>query len=237
MGDSIAYTSVSLDQKPVTFNLMILDMDNGYSKQLMVTKMNVDEIAWSPDGQQIVFSSSSYNTFDLKECDEDLYIVNRDGSDLRRLTDYPGSVRSPTWSPDGQWIVFETSRICGSGGQWQINLIKVDGGWVNEVGSSSSLQMNPAFPPVPDWSPLPALQIGKIFSITASGAQLKLRASPSTTGDVLDKLNKGDRILVLEGPTVAEEYLWWRVRLNDSGREGWVAENPGWFAGSDSNLP
>jgi hypothetical protein len=36
---------------------------------------------------------------------------------------------------------------------------------------------------------------------------------------------------VLEGPVEAEDYLWWRVRLEGSDDEGWVAEIPGWFSG------
>jgi Tol biopolymer transport system component len=65
-----------------------------------------DEPAWSPDGEGIAF------TADLTEADEkgffhrtDIYVVNADGSDLRRLTD-DGLSSSPVWSPDGKTIAY-----------------------------------------------------------------------------------------------------------------------------------
>jgi hypothetical protein len=82
----------------------------------------------------------------------------------------------------------------------------------------------------PSWDPIPGLEVGKTFAITDLGADLKLRASASLTGTVQLKIPKGEKILVLEGPVEADAYLWWRVRVIGSGQEGWVAENPGWFA-------
>jgi hypothetical protein len=38
----------------------------------------------------------------------DVFIVNRDGSGLRRLTSWPGDDGFPTWSPDGSQIAFAT---------------------------------------------------------------------------------------------------------------------------------
>jgi hypothetical protein len=57
-----------------------------------------------------------------------------------------------------------------------------------------------------------------------------MRSSPSLTGTILDRLEAGETVMVLEGPKAAGEYLWWRVRVEASGEEGWVAENPGWFS-------
>ncbi|MBT4501320.1 MAG: hypothetical protein HOC74_26550 [Gemmatimonadetes bacterium] len=34
------------------------------------------------------------------------YVMNRDGSDLRRLTDHPEWDGRPVWSPDGRQIAF-----------------------------------------------------------------------------------------------------------------------------------
>lgn len=40
----------------------------------------------------------------------DIYVMNADGSDIRRLTDAPGRDFEPDWSPDGQTIVFSSDR-------------------------------------------------------------------------------------------------------------------------------
>ena len=53
---------------------------------------------WSPDGKRIVFSSR-------RTGDYELWIVNRDGSDLRQLTQSSGGHYSP-WSRDGSMIAY-----------------------------------------------------------------------------------------------------------------------------------
>jgi Tol biopolymer transport system component len=51
---------------------------------------------WTPDGQQILFSSSSSNG--LKR---GVYMVNADGSNLHQVFDGPADLESLVWSPDG----------------------------------------------------------------------------------------------------------------------------------------
>lgn len=56
-------------------------------------------LAWSPDGERIAFISSYDGS-------PQLYIVNKDGSELRRLTDQPTPLEHFVWSPDGENIAF-----------------------------------------------------------------------------------------------------------------------------------
>lgn len=51
--------------------------------------------AWSPDGRRLAFERAGR-----------IYVVNRDGTGLRRLTDRPTDARQPAWSPDGSQIAF-----------------------------------------------------------------------------------------------------------------------------------
>jgi Tol biopolymer transport system component len=58
---------------------------------------------YSPDGFRIVF----VRTNDLRKSGNGAaFVVNTDGSGLRQLTPW-GMGGSPSWSPDGQWILFD----------------------------------------------------------------------------------------------------------------------------------
>jgi Tol biopolymer transport system component len=59
---------------------------------------------WSPDGSVILFTS------DRSDGRFELYTIRPDGTDLKRLTNVPGSNAHATWSPDGRWIVFTSGR-------------------------------------------------------------------------------------------------------------------------------
>jgi Tol biopolymer transport system component len=69
------------------------------------------EPAWSPNGGRIAFASQQINLQD-----QEIYIMNSDGSGRTRLTgsissaDQATSDFSPAWSPDSQWIVFCSYR-------------------------------------------------------------------------------------------------------------------------------
>ena len=52
-------------------------------------------VSWSPDGAQIAYASSG-----------DIYVMNADGSDVRRLTTDAAEDVRPAWSPDGRQIAF-----------------------------------------------------------------------------------------------------------------------------------
>lgn len=58
--------------------------------------------AWSPDGSKIAFSWPTGALGDK----ESIYVVNRDGSDLRPIGEPAFEVFSPAWSPDGDKIAY-----------------------------------------------------------------------------------------------------------------------------------
>ena len=59
---------------------------------------------FSPDGEEIVFSSWVDNRFDI-------YKINADGKNLVRLTKNFGSNEEPMFSPDGEFIIFTSQRV------------------------------------------------------------------------------------------------------------------------------
>jgi len=61
------------------------------------------EGSYSPDGKQIVFTSS-------RDGDPDIYVMDADGSNVRQITNQPGYDGGPFFSPDGKWIIFRSDR-------------------------------------------------------------------------------------------------------------------------------
>lgn len=55
---------------------------------------------WSPDGKRIAFTSR-------RTGDYEVWVINRDGSGMRQVTDSEGGHYSP-WSPDGSTIAYST---------------------------------------------------------------------------------------------------------------------------------
>jgi len=87
---------------------------------------------WSPVDEQIVYMANSDENWDL-------YLVNSDGNNVRRLTSDPAVDGLPVWSPDGEWLAFLSNR----GGMWGIWLYQVDTGQSRPATSLSDVSFTP----------------------------------------------------------------------------------------------
>ena len=93
-------------------NYEVFIMNPDGSEQLNLTQhpANDQQAAWSPKGDQILFVSDRDGGI------EDLYLMNPDGSNVRRA--FKGNRKtnksSPTWSPDGKQIAYSTIDWNGS---------------------------------------------------------------------------------------------------------------------------
>lgn len=76
--------------------------------------------AISPDGRRIAFASD-------RDGDQNIYVVNRDGAELRRLTDHPADDLYPVWAADSRQLVFYSERETTlAGGALALYLLDVD---------------------------------------------------------------------------------------------------------------
>jgi Tol biopolymer transport system component len=66
--------------------------------------------AWSPKGDQIIFDRLAKDER-YKYDDFDLWTIRPDGTGLKRLTDTEGDDAHPAWSPDGNFILWSSSRF------------------------------------------------------------------------------------------------------------------------------
>jgi Bacterial SH3 domain len=83
---------------------------------------------------------------------------------------------------------------------------------VNEVASAQAL-------PQPEQS--------TIINATIAGkpGSKNIRSGPGTTYDVIDTAYSGDRIVILGKNQDQGGYIWYKVQLQSSGNEGWIASH------------
>ncbi|MFN2572767.1 MAG: BamA/TamA family outer membrane protein [Gemmatimonadales bacterium] len=129
-------------------DLVILDVKRNREDARIVVGLNgLQTPQWSPDGTQLVFTGFA-NGF------TDLYIINRDGTGLRRLTNDRFADLHPAWSPDGNTIAFVTDR----GGDTDFDLLRfsnlrialyhLDTGTIELLGNmDAGKNINPAWAP------------------------------------------------------------------------------------------
>lgn len=143
--------------------------------------------AWSPDGRRIAFARGRGNNADI-------YVMNADGSGLRRLTRTaaPGWTGFLLWSPNGRKITFMWDR---SGNDTPLALGKAGpvGVWVMNADGSGKRQLARGFPSA--WSP--------------DGQKIAFTSEPSRTSEIYVMNADGSGQRRLTHNTVAEGGAVW----------------------------
>ena len=109
---------------------------------------------FSPDGTRLAFMSN-------RDGNNEIYIINADGTGLRRLTNHPAIDATPTWSPTGTQIAFTSDR----GGTPSIYIVGIDGLGLRRVTFENSDRAT--------WSPAPRNEIA-FTARTGPGYDIKV---------------------------------------------------------------
>jgi TolB protein len=125
--------------------------------------------AWSPDGQRIVFIGSIPNVAWYG-----MYIMNADGSQVKRVASSAAEMTSPAWSPDGQLIAFSV----GSMPMFDLYTIRPDGTMAARVNDHFDTGMYPSWSPQGDRL---VYSDGRIFASRMDNSKPTMLSAPTTS--------------------------------------------------------
>ncbi|MFH1105489.1 MAG: septum formation family protein [Actinomycetota bacterium] len=133
VGTKLAFIS---DRDAEEFEIYSIDFDGDGTVTRITDFADRDSSpSWSPDGTELAFRRRV-------DGNSDVYVMNADGSNVRRLTTDPGFDGDPAWSPDGSEILFSSDRS----GNFDIWVMNADG------SGQVPLTDHPADDEYPAWS-------------------------------------------------------------------------------------
>ena len=98
---------------------------------------------WSPDGRRIAFISERDGDRLRVPRNQEIYVMNADGSDVTRLTNNDAEDVQPTWSPDARRIAFVSERD----GNWNIYVANADGSGTTRLTHHAASDWRPSWSP------------------------------------------------------------------------------------------
>jgi Tol biopolymer transport system component len=133
-----------------TVGLYIVQPDGTDVQSLPTGTLSVDEPVWSPDRTRILFSG--YQTPKGTEVDvnHDIYVIDPDGGNPLRLTDWEGTDAGGNWSADGERIVFVSDRagpLSTEASNLEIYAMDNDGSNVLRLTNDPEHDIDPAWSP------------------------------------------------------------------------------------------
>jgi Tol biopolymer transport system component len=134
---------------------------DGSDVRRLTNRVGPDGGPWfSPDGKHIVFRGrpisaakelADYQSL-LKEglwrpTTLEIFVMNRDGSNLRQVTKLGGANFAPAWHPDGKRIIFASNVKDPKGRDFDIFMINLDGTGLEQITFNNTFDGFPMFSP------------------------------------------------------------------------------------------
>jgi Tol biopolymer transport system component len=152
-GKAIAFTRLASDTATIEeAELFLAAADGSNVRPLGSAAVKGVSPAWSPDGRRLAFVSFADRngaSCPASNCSPngEIYVVNADGSALRRLTRSRADDEHPTWSPDGTRIAFASGFVLPKDGHrpW-LMAMPAPGGRAVRIGRFAGV-LDPAWSP------------------------------------------------------------------------------------------
>lgn len=127
--------STGPDDRPLTDPKSVVSSSNSSARPAPIDNLyytkSVFGAAWSPDGQQIVFTSDIAGRFNL-------WKVSASGGWPIQLTESDDRQYNAAWSPDGKWIVYQQDRAGDE--LWDLYAVPSDGGEIINLTNTPAIR-------------------------------------------------------------------------------------------------
>jgi Tol biopolymer transport system component len=155
-GRTIVFTSL----KDGDLDIYTMNIDGSNVRRLTTTHGYDGGPWWSPDGTKIVYRAH-HPADDVERAQYDsllarrlvrpskveLWVMNPDGSDQRQITRLGGANFGPSWTPDGQRIVFSSNHKAPRSGNFDLYVVNLDGTGLEQITFDESFDGFPMFSP------------------------------------------------------------------------------------------
>ena len=155
-GKSIVFTST----KDGDLDIYTMNVDGTNVKQLTNTRGYDGGPWWSPDGTKIVYrahhpsDSAELAEYDrllaqdiIRPCKVELFVMNSDGSNQTQITTLGGANFGPTWTPDGQRIIFSSNHTNPRSRDFNLYVVNLDGSNLTQITTHPEFDGFPMFSP------------------------------------------------------------------------------------------
>ena len=117
------------------FDIYILDVETQHITQLTKHRGNNYVPRWSNDGERLSYYSNYYGNPWTGKIHHDVYVVDKDGSNARRITTDPGEDMYADWLQDDQGLVFASTRS----GTRTLHTINFESGGIEPLFASEDM--------------------------------------------------------------------------------------------------
>jgi Tol biopolymer transport system component len=144
--------------------LSIVDVGSG-TETTFTAAIGAAQFDVTLDGSMVAYNDDDENG------DQQVFVMDADGSNVRQLTHGEGGARGPRWSPDGSMVAYERSTSDGD----QIFVVRVSNGGSTEVTSEPRGAVDPG-----GWTPDGGSMV--VSTVDAEGAHYTARSLDLATG-------------------------------------------------------
>jgi TolB protein len=196
-GPLIAFVSNRGDGR--TFQVLTMRPDGSEWTQVTFTEGNKSDPTWSPDGKKLLYVANGGRDNYGNDLGLDIWAMDADGSNHVNLTQSPEDDYDPAWSPNGEQIVFTSTRVEAVPGMPQLFIMNADGSAPNWITRGNGAEFSPTWSPDGEW-------IAFAISIQSAPPVLFLRTGEGADQRAFD-FNLGKRVGEINDPAWSPDGL------------------------------